>query len=102
MHRKIMVQTVRSLTILAGEKTVMLEKPRARHRVFFSIQAFADLGAWYQSKISFDDPFFRSSYVLDGPARYFEAKGEDIFQGAVWVCNLSDTNLLYSATEILH
>ena len=79
----------------------MIEKPQVLHRVFFSIQAFADLGVWHQSKISFDDPLFCSFYVLDGPARYFEAKGEDIFQGAVWVYNTSDTNLLYSATEIL-
>ena len=97
-----MVQTVHTVTLLAGEKRIMIEKPQALHRIFFSIQVFADLGAWYQSKISFDDPLFRSSDVLDGPARYFEAKGEDIFQGAVWVCNLSGTNLLYSATEILH
>ena len=96
-----MVQTLRSINVSAGEKKIVVEKPQALHRIFFSIQAFADLGAWYQSKISFDDPLFRSSYVLDGPARYFEAKGEDIFQGNVWVYNVSDTSLLYSSTEIL-
>ena len=97
-----MVQTIRSITILAGEKTVMIKKPHALHRVFFSITAFADQTAWLETKISFDDPQFLSFYVLDGPAKYFEAKGEDIFQGNVWVYNLSNTNLLYSATEILH
>ena len=97
-----MVQTVRSITILAGEKMVMIKKPHALHRVFFSIQAFADQTAWYESKMSFDDPQFLSFYVLDGPAKYFEAKGEDIFQGNVWVYNTSNTNLLHSATEILH
>ena len=97
-----MVQTIRSITILAGEKKIILEKPQVLHRIFFSIQAFADQTAWFESKISFDDPHFRSFYVLDGPARYFEAKGEDIFQGNVWIFNVSDTNLLYSATEILH
>ena len=96
-----MVQTVRSITILAGEKIIMLEKPLALHRIFFSIQAFADQTAWLESKISFDDPQFRSFYVLDGSARYFEAKGDDIFQGDVWVYNTSNTNLLHSATEIL-
>ena len=96
-----MVQTVRSRTILAGEKILMLEKPRALHRIFFSVQAFADQTAWLETKISFDDPQFRSFYVLDGSARYFEAKGNDIFQGDIWVYNTSDTNLLYSATEIL-
>jgi len=97
-----MVQTIRSITILAGEKMVMIEKPIALHRIFFSVQAFADLTAWYETKISFDDPQFRSFYVLDGPAKYFEAKGDDIFQGNIWVYNMSDINLLYSATEILH
>ena len=97
-----MVQTVRSITILAGEKKVMIKKPHALHRVFFSVQAFADQTAWLETKISFDDPHFLSFYVIDGPAKYFEAKGEDIFQGNVWVYNLSNTNLLYSVTEILH
>ena len=97
-----MVQTVRSITLLAGEKKIMVEKPQALHRVFFSIQAFADQEAWYESKISFDDPLFLSFYVIDGYVKYFEARGDDIFQGNVWVYNVSDTNLLYSATEILH
>ena len=97
-----MVQTIRSITVLAGEKIIILEKPQALHRVFFSIQAFADQTAWLETKISFDDPQFRSFYVLDGSARYFEANGEDIFQGNIWVYNISGTNLLLSATEILH
>ena len=96
-----MVQTVRSITILAGEKILVLEKPQALHRIFFSIQAFADQAIWLETKISFDDPQFRSFYVLDGPARYFEAEGDDIFQGNIWIYNMSDANLLYSATEIL-
>jgi len=97
-----MAQTVISINVSAGKKKIILEKPQALHRIFFSIQAFANLTAWYESKISFDDPQFRSFYVIDGPARYFEAKGEDIFQGNIWVYNLSSTDLLYSATEILH
>jgi len=97
-----MVQTIRSLTLLAGEKKIMIEKPLTLHRIFFSIEAFADQTAWLESKISFDDPMFYSFYVIDGPAKYFEARGDDIFQGDIWVYNTSDTNLLYSATEILH
>ena len=97
-----MVQTVRSLTILAGEKVILVEKPQALHRIFFSVQAFAEQTTWLETKISFDDPQFRSFYVLDGSARYFEAKGEDIFQGNIWLYNVSDADLLYSATEILH
>ena len=97
-----MVQTVRSINVSAGEKKIVVEKPQALHRVFFSIQAFADQTAWLETKISFDDPQFRSFYVIDGPARYFEAKGDDIFQGNIWIFNVSDTNLLHSVTEILH
>ena len=97
-----MAQTLRSITILAGKKMKMIEKPWALRRIFFSIQAFADQNLWYESKISFDDPQFRSFYVLDGPVRYFEAKGEDIFQGNIWLYNVSDTPLLCSSTEILH
>ena len=97
-----MVQTVHSVTILAGEKILLIEKPRVLHRVFFSIVAFADQTAWLESKISFDDPNFVSFYVIDGPAKYFQAEGDDIFQGNIWIYNISDTNLLYSATEILH
>jgi len=96
-----MVQTLCSLNILAGEKKKLIKKPQVLRRIFFSVQVFADQTAWLESKISFDDPSFASFYVLDGPARYFEAEGDDIFQGDVWVYNLSNTNLLYSATEIL-
>ena len=97
-----MVQTLRSITVLAGEKMIMIEKPQVLHRIFFSIQVFADQAAWHETKISFDDPQFRSFYALDGSARYFAAKGDDIFQGNVWLYNVSDTHLLCSSTEILH
>jgi len=97
-----MVQTIHSITVLAGEKKVMIEKPQALRRIFFSVQVFADLTAWYEVKMSFDDPQFRSFYALDGSARYFAARGEDIFQGNIWLYNVSDTPLLCSSTEILH
>jgi len=96
-----MVQTVRSITILAGEKKLLLEKPLVLNRIFFSIRALADESAWYQSKVSFDDPLFHYFYVLNGPGKSFEAKGEGIFQGDVWVLNASDQNLQYTTTEIL-
>ena len=96
-----MVQTVMSKTLLPSQKKILLEKPLALCRIFFSIRALADQSAWYQSKVSFDDPLFRSYYVLDGPGKYFEAKGEGIFQGDVWVTNSSDQNLQYTVTEIL-
>ena len=96
-----MVQTVLSKTLYAGQKTILLEKPLALRRIFFSVRALADQSTWYQSKVSFGDPSFSSFYVLNGPAKYFEAKGEGIFQGDVWVLNASDQNLQYTATEIL-
>ena len=96
-----MVQTVMSKTLPAGEKKLLIEKPRILRRIFFSIRALADQSTWYQSRISFDDPLFHSYYVIDGPAKYFEAKGEGIFQGNVWVLNASDQNLQYVSTEIL-
>ena len=96
-----MVQTVMSKTLLPGQKKILLEKPLALCRIFFSIRALADQSTWYQSKVSFDDPLFRSYYVLNGPAKYFEANGEGIFQGDVWVLNASDQNLQYTVTEIL-
>ena len=96
-----MVQTVMSKTLPAGGKKLLLEKPRILRRIFFSIRALADQSTWYQSRISFDDPLFHSYYVIDGPAKYFEAKGEGIFQGDVWVLNASDQNLQYVSTEIL-
>ena len=96
-----MVQTLRTISISPGLKKIILRKPLVLHRIFFNIQAFADQNTWYQSKISFDDPMFTSFFSLNGPAKYFEAKGENIFQGNVWVLNASTVNLQYSATEIL-
>ena len=96
-----MVQTVHSITVLAGEKKLLIEKPLALHRIFFSITAFAPQNESHKTKISFDDPSFNSFYILDGSARYFQAEGENIFQGNIWVFNTSSVNLLHSATEIL-
>ena len=96
-----MVQTLVSKTILAGQKRILLEKPLVLNRIFFSITALADPDKWYKSVMSFDDPLFSSFFVLNGPARHFEARGEGIFQGNIWVSNLSDHDLEYTATEIL-
>ena len=96
-----MVQTVISRTLSAGGKMILLEKPHALYRIFFSIRALADQSTWYQSKVSFDDPLFRSFYVLNGPGKYFEAKGEGIFQGNIWGQNASTVSLQYTMTEIL-
>ena len=96
-----MVQTLSSATILAGHKILLFEKPHALRRIFLSIRALADDTVWHQSMISFDDPVFHTYFVLDGPGKYFEAKGEGISQGDVWIYNSSDADLLFTATEIL-
>jgi len=50
---------------------------------------------------SFDDPRFIFYYILAGAGKYFESEGADIFQGNVWIKNVSGGDLEYSATEIL-
>ena len=97
-----MVQTVRSVSIPSGGKLLVIEKPLVLSRIFFGVCAFAPQTSWYESQISLDDPIFRSFYILGGPVNYFEARGEGIFQGDIWVRNISSINILYSATEILH
>ena len=96
-----MVQTARSLSIPAGHKLLIIKKPLVMCRIFYSVCTFAPQTSWYESQISLGDPTFRSSYVLGGPVNYFEARGEGIFQGDIWVRNLSSIDLLYAFTEIL-
>jgi len=97
-----MVQTVGTYLVLSGEKKIVLEKPNSLQRIFFSVRVIAGETAWRDVKISFDDPLFRSFFSLNGAKKYFEAAGEDIFQGNVWAANQSDVGLLVSVTEILH
>jgi len=96
-----MVQTLRTITLSPGDKTIFIKKPLVLYRIFVSVRAFADQDKWYQSKISFDDPLFSSFFVLDGPGKYFEARGVGIFQGDIWGQNASTVSLQYTMTEIL-
>ena len=96
-----MVQTVRSETILAGSKKIIFEKPLVLHRIFFSINVLVPPDTWCESRVSFDDPMFLSYYTLAGYTKYFEAKGEGISQGDVWLFNTSSGDVLYTFTEIL-
>ena len=96
-----MVQNVISKTIPLGQQCIFFEKPRVLRRIFVSIQVLAPPEAWAESRISFDDPMFYSYYTLAGFSKYFEAKGEGIFQGDIWVRNSSDIDIYYTATEIL-
>ena len=96
-----MVQTVHSALITPGHKLLVIEKPLVLCRIFFSVRTFAPEAYSFESQISFGDPSFRSYYILDWPARYFEARGEGIFQGDIWARNVTDVNLFYSVSEIL-
>ena len=96
-----MAQTLRTITLSAGDKTILVEKPLVLYRIFVSVRALADQDKWHQSKLSFDDPSFTSFFVLNGPGKYFEAKGEGIFQGDIWGQNASAVSLQYTMTEIL-
>ena len=96
-----MAQTLRTITLSPGDKAILIAKPLVLYRIFASVRALADDDKWYQSKISFDDPSFSSFLVLNGPGKYFEAKGEGIFQGNIWGLNASTVSLQYTMTEIL-
>jgi len=97
-----MVQTVHTFLISAGAKQIVLEKPHSLCRIFFFIRVLASQTAWYPTGISLGDPKFGTYLSLNGPEKYFEAKGEDVFQGDIWVANNSDTDLNYTVSEILH
>ena len=96
-----MVQTVQTKILHGGQQKIFFEKPHVLRRIFVSIQAFAPPEAWAESRISFDDPMFYSYYTLAGFSKYFEAKGEGIFQGDIWVLNSTTGDLSYTLTETL-
>ena len=97
-----MVQLVKTTTIQADQKKIVFETPRVLTRIFFSIETTTGETVWHKTKISFDDPSFCSFYMLEGGITKFEAEGQDIFQGNIWVHNLADIAQFYSLTEILH
>jgi len=96
-----MVQTVKSLRLQPGQQGIFLERPHVLSRIFFKITAILPQTVNYPSKISFGDPLFLEYYTLLGTNTYFEAEGNGIFQGNVFVRNESSINILYSITEIL-
>ena len=97
-----MVQTVCTISVLADEKKIILEKTNRLRRIFFTIRTLADLATVCTSYLSFDDPLFHTYFTFSGPMKYFEAEGPDINQGDIWIYNASGGNLSYTATEILH
>ena len=96
-----MVQTVKSWSLPPQQQKIFIEKPRVLRRIFFEISAVLPTTAGYKSEISFDDPRFFNYYTMIGPILSFEAKGEEIFQGNVWVRNVSSVLITYSTSEIL-
>jgi len=96
-----MVQTIKSIRLPSGQQKIFLEKPHALSRIFFKIAAILPPTVNYESRISFDDPLFLEYYTLLGASTYFEAEGDGIFQGNIFVSNQSSVNILYSTTEIL-
>ena len=97
-----MVQTVRTISVLAGEKKIILEKPNRLRRIFFAVRTIADQAPVCKTRLSFDDPQFHTYFTFSGPMKYFEAEGPDINQGDIWLFNVSGGDLEYTATEILH
>ena len=97
-----MVQTVCTISVLAGEKKIILDKPTKLRRIFFAVRTLADQASVCTSYLSFDDPLFRTYFTFSGPMKYFVAEGPDINQGDIWVYNASGGDLDYTVTEILH
>ena len=96
-----MVQTVYTHSISSTQKKIVLEKPRSLNRIFFSVSPIVTATSSYDIQMSFDDPLFHSSYSFRGSEKSFEAEGEDIFQGNVWILNQSGNDLLVAVSEIL-
>ena len=96
-----MVQTVKSIRLPSGHQGMFLQRPHALSRIFFKIIAILPTTANYMSKISFDDPLLSDYYTLLGSSTYFEAEGDGIFQGNIFVSNQSTVNILYSTIETL-
>ena len=96
-----MVQTVKSLVLVAGDGMIVFEKPRVLHRIFVKIVSVLPRSETYKSHISFDDPSFHSYFIITEGHPEFEAKGDGIFQGDIWLRNQSSISIYYTATEIL-
>ena len=96
-----MAQTVKSQWVPSGWIIPILNKPLILNRIFFSVKAVTDTTTDYRSYISLGDPTFATYYTLNKQVFFFEAKGEGIFQGVIWIKNVSTIDLLFVATEIL-
>ena len=96
-----MVQTVKSLMIVPGDSKIVFEKPLVLRRIYVKILSVLPRSEAHKSHISFDDPLFHSYFIITDGRPEFEAKGEGIFQGGIWVRNQSPIPIKYTSTEIL-
>ena len=96
-----MVQTVKSLVIVAGDAKIVFEKPLVLRRIYVKIVSVLPRSETYKSHISLDDPSFHSYFIITEGRPDFEAKGDGIFQGNIWLRNPSSISIYYTATEIL-
>ena len=96
-----MVQTVKSLMIVTGDTKIVFEKPLVLRRIYVKIVSVLPRSEAYKSHISFDDPSFHSYFIITEGRPEFEAKGDGIFQGNIWLRNPSSISIYYTATEIL-
>ena len=96
-----MVLNARSFLIPPKSQEIIFEKPLSLRRIFFTVTMLAGDEIWRQTRVSFDGPQFDSFYILDGPAKRFEVKGDGIPQGDIWVRNTSQIMLHYTGAEIL-
>ena len=96
-----MTQTARSQWIYSGWKIRLLDKPQVLNRIFFNVKVLTDPTNDYRIYLSLGDPGFFSYYVISKRVPYFEAKGDGIFQGDIWIQNVSTVDLLVTMAEIL-
>jgi len=96
-----MVLNVWSFLIPPMSQKIVFEKPHSLCRIFFGITVLAGDEVWRQTRISFDGPQFDSFYILDGPYKHLEVKGDGLSQGDIWARNTTDISLHYTAAEIL-
>ena len=96
-----MAQTVKSQWVPSGWILRLVNKPLVLNRIFFSVKVPFDATMDCRAHISLGDPKFFTYYTLNKQVFFFEAKGEGIFQGDVWVENVSTSDLLFIVSEIL-
>ena len=96
-----MAQTLITFILRGGDQRKVFEKPHSLRRIFWGITVLAGNDVWRQTRISFDGPQFDSFYILDGPYKHLEVKGDGLSQGDIWAHNTTDISLHYTAAEIL-